>query len=77
LIKKDVTVEDIKMSYHSLLRKYEHFEKNPVNQNVPDDFHHYYIFSVGKKGLCRSHEKFGRTDIRLWFKRIFINQPED
>jgi hypothetical protein len=47
-----------------------------VNQSVPDDFHHYYIFSVGKKGLCRyAHEKFGRTDIRLRLKRIFTNQP--
>jgi hypothetical protein len=25
----DVTVDDVKASYHSLLRKYEHFEKIP------------------------------------------------
>lgn len=73
---EDVTVGDVKSSYHSLLKKYEYFEKNPANQNNPDDFHQYYIFSVRKKGLCRyAHEKFGRTDIHLWFKRIFTNQP--
>lgn len=72
----DVTVADVKGCYHSLLTKYEKLRNNPVNTDDPDAFHHYYLFSAAKKGLCGyAHEKFGKKNIRLWFKRIFTNKP--
>jgi len=72
----DVTVADVKKSYHSLLGKYEKFRKDPVNSDKPDEFHRYYLFSVSKKSLCQyAHEKFGKVSIKLWFKRIFSNLP--
>lgn len=72
----DVTVADVKECYHSLLKKYEDLKRNPVNTGDPDAFHRYYLLSAAKKGLCAyAHEKFGKKNIVLWFKRIFTNQP--
>jgi UDP-2,3-diacylglucosamine pyrophosphatase LpxH len=72
----DVTVADIKGKYHELLKKYEELELHPQNSSDPDAFHHYYMFAVGKNGLGRyAHEKFGRKDFGLWFRRIFSTVP--
>ena len=83
---KDVTVGDVMNSYHSLLKKYEDSKKRSeeTNQNdVPDQNNesqpqNYYIFAVGKKGLCRyARSQFGKKNVSKWFSRLFSNKPVD
>jgi UDP-2,3-diacylglucosamine pyrophosphatase LpxH len=74
----DVAIADVKNSYHSLLKKYEALLKTPENLDKPDEFHRYYIFATEQKGLyAYAHEKFGKKNIKLWFYRIFRNQPPE
>ena len=70
---KDVTISAVMNSYHSLLKKYTDSKKKD-SASTQD----YYIFAVGKKGLCRyAHNQFGKKDIKLWFSRLFSTKPID
>ncbi len=74
----DVKISEVKNCYHSLLQKYQTLNKTPENPESIDAFHHYYICAAMKNGLSKyANEKFGKKNISLWFKRLFINQiPE-
>lgn len=72
---KDVTIGQLKTKYHSLLGKFAKYWSNNINTGDPDAFHKYYFIAVGKNGLNKyAREKFGKKNLKLYFKR-FIGIP--
>lgn len=68
----NVTIGELKTKYHSLIYKFFNYFKENASPDDCDAFHKYYLIAVGKNGLNKyARERFGKKDIKLWFKRLF------